>query len=507
MNRDLLSRIAAFATAIAVTMVAFGLELVLRPAIFTVPFMLFFLAVAVAAWRGGRWPGFLSIAISAAVANHWFIAPGGPPGFTKEALLSSTLFICVGTLINLLTSSLRDRFVERARLLQQERELRRQSVRTEQALRASERTYRFLAESMPTIVWTAGPDGAIDYVNDVLARYLGKSVEAALGVGWQEIVHPEDLALSIERWTRSVATGEPYEVEHRIQRADGMYRWFLVRAVAMRDASGAIIKWFGSSVDIEDQKKALLALQEAVALREEFLMLASHELKTPLTSLLLHVGGLQRALGRNQGPPTAEQLAKRTDAMARQVERLTDLVGALLDVTKASTGTIDLAIERVDLAAIVEEVCGRFAEDLSRARCPLVLNLHGPVHGLWDRRRLEQVIASLLTNAVKYGAGMAVEVTVRQETAGAILSVRDHGIGVDEADQGRIFERFVRAVPSAHFGGFGLGLWVVRSYIEAMGGTVEVESRRGEGATFIIRLPPSLAPRAESLPSSTSDFS
>jgi signal transduction histidine kinase len=228
--------------------------------------------------------------------------------------------------------------------------------------------------------------------------------------------------------------------------------------------------------------------QSAVRLRDEFISIASHELKTPLTSMQLQISGIRRAaLTPGRLDPT--KLAHRVDVIDRQVVRLTGLVDSLLDVSRASAGRLRLNIEDVDLAEIVKEVADRFADELAAARCKLSVDVHGPIIGRWDRLRLDDVVTNLLGNAIKYGGGQPIDLSAALDGATAVIQVRDRGIGIPSGDQERIFQRFARAVSPDHYGGFGLGLWIVQVLLAAMGGSIAVESQVGQGALFTAKLP------------------
>ena len=230
-------------------------------------------------------------------------------------------------------------------------------------------------------------------------------------------------------------------------------------------------------------------LRQAVKARDEFLSIASHELKTPLTPLQLQVESLQNVARRQPDAAAAARLVNGLQMADRQVSRLTSLINNLLDISRITSHRLKLDYEVLDLTALVREVAGRFQQELARAGCTLTVHGEAPVSGTWDRMRLEQVVGNFLSNAVKYGAGKPVEVWVEGNTDTATVRVRDHGIGIAPGDQARIFERFERAVSEQSYGGFGLGLWIVRQIIDAMGGKVSVESTLGEGATFSVTLP------------------
>jgi PAS domain S-box-containing protein len=228
--------------------------------------------------------------------------------------------------------------------------------------------------------------------------------------------------------------------------------------------------------------------QEAVRVRDEFLSIASHELRTPLTPLQIH---FQRLLSprRNDASLAPEQLQRILGRCERQVHRLQALIDNLLDVSRISSGRLRLQLETVDLAEIVREVSGRFAEELAAAECQLLLDGATPVMGQWDRLRLEQVVTNVLGNAIKYGGGKPIEIKVEATPEGARLRIADHGIGIPDGDLTRIFQRFQRAVSARSYGGMGLGLYITRQIIDAHCGAIQVESRPGEGSVFVVELP------------------
>jgi signal transduction histidine kinase len=180
-------------------------------------------------------------------------------------------------------------------------------------------------------------------------------------------------------------------------------------------------------------------------------------------------------------------VAARTDLIRRSADRLTRLVTSLLDISRIGAGRLDLEREETDLSEVTREVAERFQEEARRARCELRVDTT-PAVGFWDRLRLDQVVTNLLANALKYGAGAPIDVRVTAQDGRALLTVRDHGIGISEEDQRRIFQRFERAVSQRNYGGFGLGLWIVRQIVEAQGGAVRVESEPGHGSTFTVEL-------------------
>ncbi len=221
----------------------------------------------------------------------------------------------------------------------------------------------------------------------------------------------------------------------------------------------------------------------AIRLRDEFLLIAGHELRTPLAALMLHHQSL--ALAPDTMP--ISKVRERAKKLVIQSDRLARLIEELLDVSRITAGRVTLVREELDLARLVEDIVERMTED--PARKSTVRVVAESAIGTWDRGRIDQVVTNLVANAFKYGGGEQIDVRVDREAAHAVLSVRDRGIGISAVDQARIFERFERAVSPRNFGGLGLGLWITRQLVEAHGGTISVESTPGQGSTFTVLLP------------------
>jgi PAS domain S-box-containing protein len=230
--------------------------------------------------------------------------------------------------------------------------------------------------------------------------------------------------------------------------------------------------------------------QDAVRLRDEFLSIASHELKTPLTPLSLKLQMLMRETRRQPDSPFRHSVEDYIAVGSRQVKKLSELVSDLLDVSRIVGGRLRLELEDVELRALVREVVARYEPEAVRVGSTLVLNeAPEPVSGRWDRLRLEQVITNLVDNAIKYGAGRPILLTLEADAERAVLRVKDEGIGIAPEHLKRIFERFERAVSERHYGGLGLGLYITRTIVEAMRGSIQVESTLGQGALFTVLLP------------------
>jgi signal transduction histidine kinase len=227
---------------------------------------------------------------------------------------------------------------------------------------------------------------------------------------------------------------------------------------------------------------------QAVRVRDEFLSVASHELKTPLTSLKLQVQSLLEQPPSFSDHGEGQRMASSLALTDRQVRRLERLIGNLLDVSRIAVGRFHLQIEDVDLALMVRDVVAQFSAEIARSGTAVAVVLPEHAVGRWDPLRLEQVVVNLLSNALKYGDAKPIEIRVAVDDERARLIVHDRGVGVDASNHARIFERFERAV-SVNYGGLGLGLYITRQIVQAHGGTIGVDSALGQGATFTVEIP------------------
>ena len=238
--------------------------------------------------------------------------------------------------------------------------------------------------------------------------------------------------------------------------------------------------------DVTAQRRAEHTLELAVQMRDEFLGIASHELFTPITSLAVAIRGLRESTDACTDDSLRVRLFRNAE---RQVARLARLVQELLDVTRIDGGRMSLVVDELDLCEVVRDVLERFSLELDRDHIEAHLSAPHPVVGRWERTRLEQVATNLVGNAIKFGRGRPIHLSVALSDGRGELSVGDQGIGIAADQQGLIFERFQRAVSSRHFAGLGLGLYITRQIVEAHGGTLLLKSVVDEGSTFTVRLP------------------
>jgi two-component system phosphate regulon sensor histidine kinase PhoR len=339
--------------------------------------------------------------------------------------------------------------------------------------------FKFLADNIPVIVWTATPDGYFDYYNKRWYEYTGKTLEESKGSGWQTVVHPDDLPQSLIAWNHSIRTGEPFKVEDRKLGKDGNYRWHLGHALPFKNNNKEIIAWFGICTNIEDQKKAMEK-------KDEFISVASHELKTPVTSLKGFTQILQMAFEK-EGNVMANNLLPKMD---QQINKLTNLINDLLDVTKVNSGQLRLDEEKFEFNELVKET----VEEMQRTTTThkIETNFTDTVYTFADKNRIGQVLINLLSNAIKYSPNAdKVIVTCCCEDGKLKLCVQDFGIGIPEAQQPKLFTRFFRVSDDKTntYPGLGLGLYITNEIIKRHNGTIDFKSEEGKGSIFCFSLP------------------
>lgn len=360
--------------------------------------------------------------------------------------------------------------------------------RAEDLIRESERRFRQVVESLPQLVWTCGPDGRCDYLSPQWVAYTGVPEDPQLDYGWVEQIHPADRECALQAWLAAASSGQDLSVEYRVRRHDGVYRWFKAMGVALRDESGRIVKWFGSNTDVDERMRAEEALRDADRRKDEFLATLAHELRNPLAPIrnALHV--LKRS---NEAEPSTSRLYS---MMERQVDHLVRLVDDLLEVSRITSGKIELKRGRVDLAGLIGHAV-EMSQPLIRA-AGHELSVSYPQHALIvdaDAVRISQVFVNLLNNAAKYTEpGGRIQLSARRNGDEAVVSVSDTGVGIPAEMLPRVFDLFAQVDRSLGRAkeGVGIGLALVRSLINLHGGRVEARSEGpGRGSEFIVHLP------------------
>ena len=343
----------------------------------------------------------------------------------------------------------------------------------------SQEHFKFLADNIPVIVWTARPDGALDYYNQRWYDYTGLNFEQTKDWGWQSVIYPDDLENTNNTWRKSVERGELYEMQFRLKSAEnGQYRWYLGHAIPYKDENGNIIKWFGTNTDIEDQKQEMEK-------RDEFIGIASHELKTPLTSAKGYMQ-LIEFFEKEPLPATVKTFVKKAN---ESLNKLQILVNDLLDVSKIQAGKLEFNTSRINLSELIV-ACVENAAHIYPSS--VIVNCYADnfiINGNFER--LEQVLMNLINNAIKYSnTDHPIDINAIQVNNFVSISVTDRGIGLTENEMKRIFERFYRVEDKKFLtSGLGMGLYISSEIVKAHHGFMTVESKLNEGSTFCFNLP------------------
>jgi PAS domain S-box-containing protein len=380
------------------------------------------------------------------------------------------------------------------------RPARREHAEPVSSLKESDDRFRVLVESIRDYaVFMLDRDGRVATWNTGAALIKGYQREEILG-------KPIDLFYTREdreggrpaRLLAQAANEGRIEDEGWRVRKDGTRFWADVVITALRNEAGALVGYAKVTRDLtqrlhaEEERRRLdadrIRAEEALRIRDEFLSIASHELKTPLTALQLELYGMRAPIESQQD----ERLGRKLARASRSADRLSRLIEMLLDVSRIATGRLTLNREPFDLQPAIQQVVEVMEGSAAQASCELLFDASpdaGAIVGDWDRLRIEQVVMNLLSNAFKYGAGQPVTVSLACEGDWAIIEIRDRGPGVPLGDLERIFERFERATGLLNEGGLGLGLYVSREIVHAHGGSIAGRTLPEGGACFTVRLP------------------
>ena len=388
-----------------------------------------------------------------------------------------------------------DRFNEMlAGIQSRDNHLRTVLAEREEALRDAEKArerFHFLAESMPQKIFTATPTGNVDYFNGQWTEFTGLPFEQIKNWGWTQFVHPDDLEDNVRSWRQSIETGEAFLFQHRFRRADGVYRWHLTRARAMRDPQGRISMWIGSNTDIHEQKEKEEELRQANEDLQQFAYSARHDLQEPIRNVAVY----------------SEIVAKRyhnlLDADGQQFlgflteggRRLATLINDLLTYTRV--GAIDGNLTTVDSSAALRHALSSLAEAIRENEATVTYDTLPQVY--MGESHLQQVFQNLIGNALKYRTEDAPQIHISAAYQGAAwrFSVQDNGIGIDPHYKEVIFGVFKRLHRDRKYSGTGIGLAICQRVVERYGGRIWVESSPGKGATFFFTVPEH-APRVHS---------
>ncbi|MCJ2082062.1 response regulator [Methylobacterium sp. J-090] len=370
---------------------------------------------------------------------------------------------------------------------------------SEERMRHSEERFRSLTEATASIVWTTTPDGGFEAAPSEWTRFTGQTPQAAAGHGFVAAIFPEDRDRTMAAWNRAVETVSPYEIEHRIRRHDGSWRFMAARAVPILEENGSIREWVGAHTDITARKEAELALaaakeaaEEANRAKSQFLANMSHELRTPLSAVIGYSEMLQEEI-EDLGEESLLVDMRKIEANARH---LLGLINDVLDLSKIEAERMEIYAETFPVAEIVRDVASTVETLVEKKGNTLALEIDdglGEAHT--DQTKLRQCLINLLSNAAKFTEGGRITLSATRSAASGTgwlsFSVTDTGIGMNPEQQAKLFQRFTQADASTtrRFGGTGLGLAITRAFADMLGGAIEVTSREGMGTTFTLRVP------------------
>jgi PAS domain S-box-containing protein len=377
----------------------------------------------------------------------------------------------------------------------------------EQALAESEARLRFMAESMPQKIFTVNSEGLPDYFNPQWREYAGPDFEGVTPENLGSLLHPDDTERTVRIWRHALKTGHPMIVEHRFHRIDGTYRWHLTRMRPRHDKDGNIIMWIGSSTDIEavkiaqkrqqqaEQRVSLLAEERRQLLKlnkakDEFISLASHQLRTPATGVKQYLAMILEGYADVEVPP---QILRMVQTAYESNERQLKIVDDLLRVANVDAGKLKLRKENVDIIKLLKEVVKEQSVIFASRNQILVHDRHCRAKQInADMTLIRMVLDIILDNASQYSAeGKTIRVTERCTKKYISIIVSDEGVGISNDDQRKLFKKFSRIDNeySTQVGGSGLGLYWAQQVVELHSGSIKVSSEVDKGSTFTVKIP------------------
>ena len=350
----------------------------------------------------------------------------------------------------------------------------------------SELLFKTISNAAPVGLWMADTTGKNTFVNDTWVEWTDIPAEKQLQSGWLEKVVEEDKETAASKFHEAVSKREKYTSEFRIIRKDGQLRWCLTEGYPYYNVNGEPMGYAGSVTDITD----IRALEQR---KDDFIKMASHELKTPITSINGYVQLLLNIYNESASgtlPVSNAKIQMALKTIDKQVTKMTRLISELLDLSKIESGQLELHTTNFNLQEVVEEAVQDARYTTSHHAIIFQSDFDGAIHA--DRDRLGQVLTNILNNAIKYSADSdKIDVEVKKNGKYALIYIRDYGIGIDKKDQQKIFERFYRAEGKNEqtYPGFGIGLFIANEIVQRHHGSIKVKSEKNKGSEFTITLP------------------
>jgi PAS domain S-box-containing protein len=374
-------------------------------------------------------------------------------------------------------------------------------VKANQLTVERETWFRNMADNSPVMIWVAGTDGKCTYFNNTWLKFTGKKLDDELGEGWAKGVHADDLARCIETYRIALESREPFTMEYRLRRHDAEYRWILDVGKPTFTDEG-FTGFIGSCSDIHDQKiqkeelerlvvdrtaelnETVRREKEASELKSRFVSMASHEFRTPLSIILSSVSLIEQYV-----PESDDKVKKHLGRVRSSVNSLINILNDFLSLDKLEQGNVELQNQAFDIFDFVGDILDEYQPYKKKGQI-IELSAEGAKDVVLDQNKMRYVVVNLLSNAIKYSPDRStIALGIRVDDSRIMIRVKDNGIGIPEEDQKNLFNKFFRATNTANIQGTGLGLNIVKRYVELMGGQLSFSSKPGNGTEFIIDVP------------------
>ncbi len=363
------------------------------------------------------------------------------------------------------------------------------------------RNYKAALEEVAAVSVT-DLQGVFTSVNSKFCLLTGYSEQELLGKTHRILNSGYHTKAFYQNLWDTIRSGGTWRGEIRNLHQSGRAYWSQMTIIPFCDRSGSPYQYLSVRSDMSalkeaelervrlvDIQKELNRAEEAILSRDRFVSMASHELKTPITALQLRIQVRLKKLKADPAGQTPAEQSGILETLLLQVQRLNHMVDDMLDVSRISAGRLELKYERINLVRVVDEILAQYHDDFVREKVEVGFFSPEFIWGNWDRARIEQILINLLTNALKYGAGKPISVTLEEKSGQAVVRVKDQGIGMSETFQKQVFSRFAREHEAGDIHGNGLGLWITSRIVKAHGGEITVASEFGKGSEFIVELP------------------
>ena len=469
MNRFPIPLKYALPLAVVMVLASIAFQLVIRPFVGEIVFLAIYPVIFLSAWICGTIPSIVSLIIAFFVVDYIFIGPAQTIGIYELKDVIRILFFLLNNVLIIWA-------LYRMRKAESE-----SSDHLGKALN-SELRYRTIVELSPHMIWFSDKDGSNTYNNQTWYEYTGLSYEESRSFSWSKVIHPSDREQVVSAWMDAIHNVRPYQVELRLRRRDGEYRWFLARGKPILNEIGEVERWIGKAVDFHEQKMAITT-------RDVFFSMTSHELKTPLTALKLKMQVMEKKIKDNdEEARDFNHLGKFIDSTLHSVSHFHGLIDEMLDVSRITSGKMNYSFGPSEAKDVILRSVEMVSNEYTSSKVSLKIHTPEEITFQGDSQKVVQVVVNLLTNALKYGNNKPVQIKLAKQEETFTIEVQDQGLGISETNQKRIFECFER-LDETKVSGLGVGLFISRQIIEAHQGEILLYSKLNEGSTFTVILP------------------